>query len=186
MQNKLIVVTGPVGSGKTVIFQSLKKKHPSWKIVKSYTTRKPRPNEKDEKFIFITEEEFKEKVKTDEIIEYEKYAGNFYGTSKSSIHNLIEEEDIVITHVNLKGAEYLKKNFSNVVDIYLYVPVEILKQRIEDDKTRGKKDMKEYEERFKAATKQNKQKNKFTHIIENTSSINSAVTKIKEIIQNNK
>jgi len=182
MKHKLAVLTGPVGSGKTVIFESLKKRHPQWAIVKSYTTRSPRPHEQDEKYIFVSREAFLQKVHSGDIIEHEEYAGHLYGTSKESITTLLQKESVVITHVNLRGAEFIKNNFANVVDIYLFVPLNMLKERVTQDKSRGIKDMKEYEERFRIAEEQNKQKNNFSYIVRNTSTIESATDKVEEII----
>ena len=47
MSGKLFVVTAPSGAGKTSLIDAVMRDDPSLKISVSYTTRKPRPGEKD-------------------------------------------------------------------------------------------------------------------------------------------
>ncbi len=186
MTNKIVVITGAAGSGKSVIFESLKKRHKSWAVVKSYTTRTKRPQEVDKKYMFVSKSDFENKVQTGEIIEYEEYAGHLYGTAKTSLENAVAKESTILMHLNIEGAKYIKKNFSNVIDIYLYVPEEELKKRVKKDKTRGQLNEAEYKKRFEIATKQNKQRNTFSYIVYNTATIPDAVEKIEKIIEEHK
>ena len=83
-QGKLIVFSAPSGSGKSTLVGWLMAEHPELKLAFSVscTTREPRGNEKNGvEYIFLSTEEFKERIASDEFIEYEEvYAGRFYGT----------------------------------------------------------------------------------------------------------
>lgn len=55
----------------------------------SHTTRNIREGETDSvNYYFISKEEFKKMIESDDFIEYNFYSDNFYGTSKTQLKNL--------------------------------------------------------------------------------------------------
>jgi guanylate kinase len=78
MTNKLIVFSAPSGAGKTTLVKYILKTFREIQFSISATSRKARGEEKDGKdYYFLSNEEFKARIKNDEFIEYEEvYGGN--------------------------------------------------------------------------------------------------------------
>ena len=89
----LIILSGPSGVGKGTVRQELFKDETlnlAYSI--SMTTRKPRPNEKEGvDYFFVSEKEFEDKIEKGELLEYAKFVGNYYGTPRFYVDELLKE-----------------------------------------------------------------------------------------------
>ena len=149
----LLVLSGPSGSGKGTVSEALMAKNEEVKPPTSVTTRKPRVMEVDgENYFFKTEEEFKEMVKNDELLEYAHAHTNYYGTPKEFVFQEIEKGEIVLLEIDVQGALQIKEKYKEAVFIFLLPPtMEELKQRIVNRGTESEKDI---ETRFSNAFKE--------------------------------
>ena len=86
-QGKAIIISAPSGAGKTTLVNKLLETKLPLLFSISACSRFPRKGEKDEKdYYFLSIEEFKEKIKAQDFIEWEEvYEGNFYGTLKKKL-----------------------------------------------------------------------------------------------------
>ena len=112
-EDKLIIFSAPSGSGKTTIVKYLLERIPELSFSVSCTTRNKRENEIDGRdYYFLTVEEFQEKIKNKEFIEYEEvYEGQYYGTLHSEITRLWNAGRHVIFDIDVKGGLNLKQQF---------------------------------------------------------------------------
>ncbi len=145
-QGKAIIFSAPSGSGKTTIVQHLNQQFPQLEFSISATTRKPRQGVErhGEHYYFISEEEFRDKIEGDELVEWEEvYGGNFYGTLKSEVERIWAMGKVVIFDVDVKGGLKLKKYFGdNALAVFVKVPdFETLKQRLQKRKTETERDL---------------------------------------------
>lgn len=121
----LFIISAPSGAGKTTIVKEVMKQIPDLVFSVSATTRKKRDYEIDGKdYFFITKEEFERKIKEGDFVEYEKiFDGNYYGTLKSFVDNLIKENKDIIFDVDVMGALSLKNYYKDkAVLIFLEPP----------------------------------------------------------------
>lgn len=168
MQSTLVIISGPVASGKSTIITELLKKHPDWAEVHSFTTRQPRPNETvRNKYIYVSEEEFKSRVELGDIIEHEEYAGNLYGTSRSSLERALNEAPVAVIDLQTKGKEFVKREYPEAVDIYLYVPEDEIERRLKADPSRVNTGQKQLQQRLERAKAQNRARHSYSHVVEN-------------------
>jgi len=81
-----IAVAGPSGVGKTTLCKALIRQIPGLKFSVSYTTRPPRPSEVDGRdYIFVSEKEFRERIRREEFAEWAENYGFLYGTSRETM-----------------------------------------------------------------------------------------------------
>lgn len=126
----LIILSGSSGSGKNTIIKEIIKQKPYVQIMKSCTTRKQRDKE-DNAYFFLSEDEFKNKMKNGDFFEVEEvHKGLYYGILKDSLKD-VSGSQIYLKDVDVNGAMKLKKELKkNVKLVYLDVNKDILRQRI--------------------------------------------------------
>lgn len=119
----IIVVSAPSGSGKTTIISSLLKKMPGLRRSVSCTTRPPREGEVDkEDYVFLSKEEFRDRIDRGEFLEWEENFGNYYGTARRQVEEAIEEGEDVILSIDVKGARRVKRAFPESISVFVMPP----------------------------------------------------------------
>ena len=131
--NIMVILSSPSGAGKTTISKKIQQKYQNFKISVSHTTRKPRSNEIEGiDYYFIDENDFKDKIKEKEFYEYAKIFGNYYGTSKKSVLDLLKNKNDVLFDIDWQGTQQLS-NYKelNLLKIFILPPSkEELKKRL--------------------------------------------------------
>lgn len=151
MSPKLIIITAPSGSGKTTIVKQIMQRFPQLRFSISAATRTPRAGEVNGKdYYFITVADFQNKIETDAFLEWEMvYEGKYYGTPKSEIDRIWQEQNVPIVDIDVVGARNVKNMYpDNSLSIFIQAPtLEILKQRLEQRGTETPETLKERLER---------------------------------------
>jgi guanylate kinase len=134
VNNKLVLFCGPSGSGKTSIVRHLLKVIPQLSFSISATTRPRRSNEQNgEDYYFVSVEEFHDKIKNDEFLEWEEvYTNGFYGTLKSEIERISSMGKVAIFDVDVEGGVHIKGRYAEqLLDVFVRPPaVEDLRARL--------------------------------------------------------
>ena len=147
----LFTLTGPIASGKSTIAKQLAKTDPSLFLSISTTTRTPRKGEVDgEDYFFVSEEEFQEKIKSGEFLEYAEFCGNHYGTELRNIELAGSKGKDLLLDIEVQGVEQLKlKHGENLICVFVF-PVSFaeMKSRLV---TRGKDSEEQIAKRLKRA-----------------------------------
>ncbi|MEY7999557.1 guanylate kinase [Clostridium sp. Mt-5] len=175
----LIVISGPSGTGKSTVCKALIEKSKFW-ISISATTRSPRKGEVDGvNYYFLTEEDFKDKIKNNNFLEYAKVYGNYYGTPKSQVLKAIEEGNDVVLEIDIQGALMVKETYPEGVFIFILPPsMEELKKRIIN---RGSETPESFMTRFNSAYKEINYVSKYNYMVINDT-VDNAVSNIESII----
>lgn len=179
-RHNLVIVTAPSGAGKSTIISSFLKKHPDFCFSVSHTTRQLRPKEKDGKdYYFLSESEFKKKVKQNEFIEWAKVYNHYYGTSFKEIDRVGQKKKIILD-VDVQGSLQLQNQFEALY-IFISVPdIATLKKRLIK---RGTEDKSSLNARLEMASKELSLKNHWKNIVVNDD-INKAYSEFENIIKN--
>lgn len=179
---QIIVISAPSGAGKGTIIKKLLENNSKdrWLSV-SATSRKPRTGEKDGvNYYFITEDEFKNKIKEEYFLEYTNYAGNYYGTPREYIREKINKGIDVILEIEIEGATNIKKLIPEALFIFIMPPS--LKELVKRLKGRGTETNDKIIKRFNAAYREVNEVTKYNYVVVNDE-IDTAVDKIESIIK---
>lgn len=131
-QGKLIVLSGPSGTGKTTLCRELVKRIPGLVFSISATTRDKRPGEKNSyDYYFLSPAEFKSKIKAREFLEWAKVYSHYYGTLKKPITANLAKGVSVLLDIDMQGALQVKDKFPQAILIFILPPsLEELRQRL--------------------------------------------------------
>ena len=173
-----------IGSGKDTLFKVLFKKRPDIKFSISSITRAMRVGEVEgEKYNFITREKFEDMLKNDELLEYNVYIGNYYGTPKAPVVAAIEKGEDILIEVDVNGAKSIREKMPEAVSIFIMPPsYKELKRRLSG---RGTESEEVIEKRMHESLSEIARATEFDYIVVNDN-IDEAVDDIIEIIQSSR
>ena len=183
-KGNLIVISGPSGAGKDSIVEGLLKQNKNVSLSVSATTRLPRGEEKDGvNYFFLTREQFEEKIKENEFLEYAEYNGNYYGTPKSGIIEKLNKGVDVILVIEIQGALKVKELIKEAIFIFILPPsMSELKRRLI---LRNTEDEEKILKRFKTAYKEINEITKYNYVVVNDN-LQDAVNKVDAILTSEK
>ena len=166
MRGILFVLSGPSGTGKGTVCNEIMMREDKLTISVSSTTREKRVGETDgETYNYVSKDDFLGMIDRDEMLEYAIYNGNYYGTPKKTVEELLLDGKDVMLEIEPQGALQVKKLFPEAVLIFLVPPsMAELKNRLI---TRGRESAEEIEQRIKNAKWELEQADKYTVLIEN-------------------
>ena len=131
--HKLFVISSPSGGGKTSLINKLFEDSRSTNFEKSIsdTSRQKRQGDLEGKdYYFLSEKDFKDKIKKEKYVEYATVFGNFYGTSKEEIKTKYNNSNLIL-ELDWQGAYAVKELFDDAKLIFLVPPsLDDLKQRL--------------------------------------------------------
>lgn len=119
----VVCISGPSGVGKgSVLEEVLKHEDKSW-ISISTTSRPLRKGEVEgEDYYFVSEEDFCQMVEADQLLEYDRFCGNYYGTPRAQIEDRLAKGYNVFLDITVKGALAIKKAMPQAITIFLAAP----------------------------------------------------------------
>lgn len=125
MQGKVIVVSAPSGAGKTSIVRYLLQEVPELRFSISATTRKKRDYEQDGKdYYFISPEQFREQLAQDAFLEWQEvYTDQYYGSLKSEVQRIWDNQQVVIFDVDVLGGLNIKNFYQeHALSVFIKPP----------------------------------------------------------------
>jgi guanylate kinase len=181
---KLIIFSAPSGSGKSTIINAVLQKEFNLEFSISATSRAPRGDEKHGKeYYFLSTEEFRQKIKNDDLLEWEEvYPGTFYGTLKSEITRITAKGNNIIFDLDVVGGLNIKKMYGEeALSIFIQPPsLDILEKRLT---SRGTDSPEKISERLAKAEEELSYADKFDTVIVNDD-LNKAVRLTEEALRN--
>ena len=120
----LVILSGVSGAGKDTIKKELMKRMDNVITLPSFTSREKRQGETEGvQYHFISKEEFEEKIKKGDFLEYAKVRyGEYFGTPKEEVKRLLSTGKDVILEIDVQGAQQIKELFPETILIFIMAP----------------------------------------------------------------
>lgn len=180
---KVIILSAPSGAGKTTLVRYLLEEFPNLELSVSATTRGKREGERDGyDYYFLSEDEFRTRLAGDQFVEWEEvYSRTLYGTLRSEIERLWNEEKVVVFDVDVRGGLNLKAQFGQDAKLIFIEPpsIDALRQRLEE---RGKDTPEVIQERLDRAEYELGQKHYYDISVMNDD-LESAKANLKAVVE---
>lgn len=179
----LIVLSGPSGVGKGTVCKELIKYFNAWFSV-SATTRKKRDGEiEGQDYFFVSKEEFEQKIKDNQFLEYATYNNNYYGTLKSKINEKLNENIDVFAEIEVNGAKNIKNIYKDSILIYILPPsLKELEERLRGRNTENEQTI---INRMNITKEEIKQIDIYDYAVVNDN-LEKTIEKVKNIIESEK
>jgi len=177
----LVILSSPSGGGKTTVCEKILGRHKDCVRSISVTTRKRRKGERQgQDYLFVTEEEFKQKIRRREFVEWAWVHGHRYGTLKRSVTRAQEGGKVAFFVLDVQGGIAMKKLYPQSVLIFVLPPsVGELKRRLI---RRGTEDSQEMKDRLRTALKEIHFWSKYDYVVINKN-LEQTVRSVETIIQ---
>ena len=165
MSNKLIAfLSGSSGSGKNTVINNLVGQNETYGFITSYTTRKKRESDIEGKnYFFISKEDFENKIKNGDMLEFDFFSDNYYGIGKESIHKKLEDKDVALKDITVAGVKNSKEKINQYKIISFFLTAQ-KKELINRLVKRGEKNIKS---RMKFYRNEQKRMHESDYVIEN-------------------
>ncbi len=135
---RILVFSGPSGAGKSTICRAVLERFNDLAFSVSHTTRPMREGEVDGRdYHFVSEETFMNLVKSDAFAENAEVFGNFYGTARETLEEVMVSGSNALLDIDVQGGEQIKEAYPDLTTMIFVLPpsMEMLEERL---RNRGK------------------------------------------------
>ena len=182
MRGLLFVMSGPSGTGKgTICEKLLENKDNDLFLSISSTTRERRKGETDGvTYNYTTRAEFEKMIDAGEMLEYAEYNGNYYGTPKRAVADMLSAGKNVLLEIEVQGALKVKGIFPDAILMFVIPPsMKELKSRLLD---RGRETEEQIKERMETAKWEFTKTPLYNHIFINDD-LNDCVEEVEDVMR---
>lgn len=133
MAAKVFVITGPSGVGKGTLIRELLRRLPDLELSISATTREPREGEVDGRdYHFLSPEEFEQRMRREDFLEYATYSGNSYGTLRTEVERRLAAGHSVVLEIEVQGARQVRAAMRESIQVFIAPPdPAVLRERLD-------------------------------------------------------
>ena len=123
MTGNLFVVSAPSGGGKTSLVRALLAEDAKVALSISFTTRAPRPGEKNgREYHFVDADVFEAMLERGEFLECAEVHGNRYGTSQKWIEETLQSGKDVLLEIDWQGAQQVRRLYAGAIMVFILPP----------------------------------------------------------------
>jgi guanylate kinase len=181
MAAKVFVITGPSGVGKGTLIRELLRRLPDLELSISATTREPREGEVDGRdYHFLSPEEFEQRMRREDFLEYATYSGNSYGTLRTEVERRLAAGHSVVLEIEVQGARQVRAAMRESIQVFIAPPdPAVLRQRLN---ARGTDAPEAIDARLEVAEGEMAAQNEFAHSVVNDD-LDRAASELEGIVR---
>lgn len=132
MSGTLYILSAPSGAGKSSIVQAVLARDAALALSVSFTSRAPRPGERDgEHYHFVSAERFEAMAAAGDFFEYASVHGDWKGSARQSVEPWLAQGRDVLLEIDWQGAQQVRRKVPGSVGIFILPPsLEALEARM--------------------------------------------------------
>jgi len=120
---KVVVVSGPSGVGKSTICSEVIKRLDDVELSISVTTRPPGKGEKaGEHYYFLSRDQFEEKIRHNQLLEYAEVFGHYYGTPVEQVDRAVRNGKTIILEIDVQGGIRARRIYPRAQMVFILPP----------------------------------------------------------------
>lgn len=120
---RLVVVSAPSGAGKTSLVKALVERDENVRMSISFTTRPMRSAEVDGKdYFFVDKARFEALRDAGEMLEHAEVFGNYYGTGRKQVQDMLEQGSHAILEIDWQGAQQVRAANPDCRSVFILPP----------------------------------------------------------------
>ncbi len=161
----VLVVSAPSGAGKTTLCQKLLAADPEISFSVSYTTRKPRPREKNGvDYFFVDQDTFEKMIEEGAFLEWAKVYDHYYGTAKAQVEEAISQGRDILLDIDVQGAFQVREKLGRDAVLVFILPPSLteLERRL---RSRGTEDEETIKRRLSFARQEIARAKEFDYLV---------------------
>ncbi len=161
----VLVVSAPSGAGKTTLCQKLLAADPEISFSVSYTTRKPRPREKNGvDYFFVDQDTFEKMIEEGAFLEWAKVYDYYYGTAKAQVEEAISQGRDILLDIDVQGAFQVREKLGRDAVLVFILPPSLteLERRL---RSRGTEDEETIKRRLSFARQEIARAKEFDYLV---------------------
>ena len=180
---QLIVVSGPSGVGKGTICRAVMSRLPEVCLSISATTRPQAATEVEGRdYFFMTHEAFQAGIAQARFLEYAEVFGNYYGTPKDKVDDLLAEGKTVFLEIDVQGGRQAKALYPTALLLFVLPPdMKALEERLH---IRGRDAGENTDQRLREAKAEIAAAREFYEHLMVNDDLEQAIEEVIQIIQN--
>jgi guanylate kinase len=166
MAAKVFVITGPSGVGKGTLIRELLQRLPDLELSISATTREPREGEVNGRdYHFLSPEEFEQRMRREDFLEYATYSGHRYGTLRTEVERRLSAGHSVVLEIEVQGARQVRAAMRESIQVFIAPPdPAVLRERLN---ARGTDAPEAIDARLEVAEQELAAQDEFAHTVVN-------------------
>lgn len=150
-RGKVVIVSGPSGVGKSTICKEVVKQMDNVYLSVSVTTRPRSEEEVDgQDYWFISKEQFQERIRRGNLLEYAEVFGHLYGTPGDKVDEALRAGKTIILEIDVKGANQARVIYPDAAMVFVLAPSQ--RELAERMNLRGREDTETVERRLEGAS----------------------------------
>lgn len=123
----VVIISGPAGAGKgsvvNKVMEEAAKQDLSLYLSVSMTSRIRSAQEiEGVSYFFVDVKRFEQAVKNGELLEYNNYNGNYYGTPKRNVVEHLRRGDSVLLEIDVNGGKQVLRRMPDAVRVFIMPP----------------------------------------------------------------
>ena len=123
MTGQLILISAASGTGKSALVKALVESVPHLGAPVSYTTRRPRANERiDKHYHFVSRERFEALISEGRFLEHAAILGERYGTDWEEVRPFWDRGDTAVLVLDWRGVGQVRRQMRDVVSVFVLPP----------------------------------------------------------------